>query len=536
MPHFSQLLAHRTLLKNIYRGIEREALRLDASGHFARDPHPHILGSALTHPYITTDYSESLLELITDPHHSVKALFEQLQAVHSFTLQSIPTQSLWCQSMPCELPSEADIPIAEYGTSNSGKLRHIYRKGLATRYGKKMQCIAGLHYNFSLPEELWQVLPFAGTSPKERQNNGYMALIRNFKRYSWLLMYLFGASPATNVSFLDNQQKALLQPLQIDGLPENTYHQPWATSLRMSDLGYHNDAQSNLKSCFNDLDSFAKQIYAAVTTPWAAYEEVGTHQHNEWTQLNTHILQIENEFYATIRPKRSHGRCERPVTALIKHGIQYIEVRCIDIDPFAPLGITPETCYFLDAFLLFCAVTDSPYFLPDGDCPLSEANFNTVVNEGRRPNLRLQRKQQSISITEWGLELIEQIRPYAQLLAEELDEESYLLSLEQQKAKLLDVTLCPSHRIIAGLQTNKISFNDYFLVLSQHNAQHNRDIVLSSNVIEHFKQQSQDSLQQQIHIETSDTISFEQYLQRFMDALTLEPDKHLSCNHQQKKA
>lgn len=526
MSQLSQLSAHRALLKNIRRGIEREAIRLDKTNQFARDPHPKALGSALTHPHITTDYSESLLELITDPHTSIRALFQQLQEVHAFTLQKLPNQSLWSQSMPCELPEEKDIPIAEYGSSNSGKLRHVYREGLAIRYGKKMQCIAGLHYNFSLPDELWQQLSFPGATQKERQNNGYMALIRNFKRYSWLLMYLFGASPAVNASFLDEKQKTLLQPFASDNTsPAKTYYLPWATSLRMSDLGYHNDAQSNLKSCFNDLNSFAQQIYTAVTTPWEAYEKIGTKKEDKWIQLNTNVLQIENEFYATIRPKRSHGRCERPVTALMKNGIQYIEVRCIDIDPFSPLGITPETCYFLDAFLLFCAIADSPLFAHGGECPVSEANFNAVVNKGLSPELRLQKEGQNVPMRQWGLELIEQIRPYAQLLADTLNDPGYLQSLSQQQSKLSDSTLCPAHQVLEAMKTAHVGFNTYFQQISQQNAQQNRAYPLASDIIHKFEQQSEESLRQQAEIERSDTISFEDYLQRFTNALTLHPEK-----------
>ncbi len=519
MPNLFKLKDHRSILSQIQRGIEREAIRIDATGQFARDPHPPVLGSALTHAHITTDYSEALIELITDPHTDVEQLFQQLQEVHSFVQQSVPEQSLWGQSMPCHLPAEVDIPIAEYGISNSGKLRHVYREGLAVRYGKKMQCIAGLHYNFSLPESLWTALDFEGDTAQEKQNNGYMALIRNFKRYSWLLMYLFGASPAVNASFLDEKPKAMLTPLE--GV-DNTYHLPYATSLRMSDLGYKNDAQSNLKSCFNELGSFAQQIYGAVTTSWPAYEKIGVKKDDKWIQLNTNILQIENEFYATIRPKRTHGRGERPITALIKNGIQYIEVRCIDIDPFEPLGIAPATARFLDAFLLFCAVTDSPKF-PSGMCQESEANFNLVVNEGRRPGLTLQQQGKEISLKEWGLDLIAQIRPYAEMLDAEYTGDDYIQALAQQEAKLKDIALCPSQRVIELLTQQNQNFNDSFLALSRAHSQHNQNYALDAATRSNFQQQSAESLAKQKQIEQEDNISFEQYLHNFMQALSLKP-------------
>lgn len=517
MPNLLKLKENQLLLKNIQRGIEREAIRLNANGQFSQDKHPEVLGSALTHSHITTDYSEALLELITNPHPTVEGLFKQLQEVHAFVQQSIPQQSLWGQSMPCHLPAEKDIPIAEYGSSNSGKLRHVYREGLAVRYGKKMQCIAGLHYNFSLPNELWTALEFEGNTAKEQQNNGYMALIRNFKRYSWLLMYLFGASPAVNASFLDDKQKAMLQPLGTD-----TYYLPYATSLRMSDLGYKNDAQSNLKSCFNELASFSQQIFNAVTTSWPAYERIGTKQDDKWIQLNTNILQIENEFYATIRPKRTHGRGERPITALMKHGIQYIEVRCIDIDPFEPLGISPSTARFLDAFLLFCALSDSPHF-PFGSCVTSEENFNKVVTEGRNPDLKLRYKGETISVKDWGLSLIEQIRPFAEMLDTQRGGETYSQALATQQAKLNDVTLCPSHKVIEMLQAQHKSFNEAFLTLSQLHTQHNQAYALDVATLSNFKKQSEESLAKQKQIEDEDNISFEQYLQNFMQALCLKP-------------
>lgn len=519
MPNLSKLKENQSLLKNIQRGVEREAIRLNAAGQFSQDRHPQVLGSALTHPHITTDYSEALLELITDPHTSVDSLFKQLQEVHAFVQQSVPEQSLWGQSMPCHLPAEQDIPIAEYGTSNSGKLRHVYREGLAVRYGKKMQCIAGLHYNFSLPNELWTALNFEGNTPQEQQNNGYMALIRNFKRYSWLLMYLFGASPVVNATFLDDKQKALLKPLNS---AQDSYYLPYATSLRMSDLGYKNDAQSNLKSCFNELTSFSKQIYDAVTTSWPDYEKIGTKQGDKWIQLNTNILQIENEFYATIRPKRTHGRGERPITALMKHGIQYIEVRCIDIDPFEPLGISPKTARFLDAFLLFCALSNSPRF-PTGSCHTSEDNFNKVVNEGRNPALMLHHEGQSIALKEWGLALIEQIRPFADMLDASNEGKDYAEALALQQAKLKDVTLCPSHKVIEMLQAQEKSFNEAFLGLSQLHSRHNQNYALDVATLANFQQQSEVSLAKQIQIEQEDNISFEQYLNNFMQALSLKP-------------
>ncbi|WP_159991300.1 glutamate--cysteine ligase [Pelistega ratti] len=515
----TNLQQYLPLLSQLQRGIERETIRLDNTGYFSQTPHPIVLGSALTHPYITTDYSESLLEIITDPQPSVEALRQQLLEVHTFVQQNIPDQILWGQSMPCELPKEEDIPIAQYGSSNSGKLRHVYRQGLAVRYGKKMQCIAGLHYNFSVPDALWDILPLSGGTHQDRQNNGYMGLIRNFRRYAWLLMYLFGASPAINGSFLDEQQKSFLKPL-FEG-QDHTYYLPWATSLRMSDLGYKNDTQAQLKSCFNDIHGFAKLIVDAVTTSWPAYEKIGTQKNGQWIQLNTNILQIENEFYSTIRPKRTHGRGERPVTALIKHGIQYIEVRCIDINPFDPLGIDADTCYFLDTFLVFCAIKESPLFGGSGDCTESNLNFNTVVNMGRKPNLQLSDHGKAVLLKDWGISLCEQLAPVAESLDTAYQTHHYTQALARQKAKLLDASLCPSHQVLSLLQQSNTSFNETFLKVSQQASHYLASVDLSDTVRQHLTQTVQDSLIKQKEIEASDNISFEAYLQQFIDALQL---------------
>ena len=202
------LLSERTnlsLLEQCLHGIERECLRVTGDARLAQTPHPEALGAALTHSQITTDYSESLLEFITPALADPVETLESLDKIHRFAYSKLGNEFLWSPSMPCPLPAEEDIPIAYYGTSNIGKLKYVYRQGLALRYGKTMQCIAGIHYNFSLPDSVWPLLQqtenFDGDA-RDYQSHAYIALIRNFRRYSWLLMYLFGASPALNASFL----------------------------------------------------------------------------------------------------------------------------------------------------------------------------------------------------------------------------------------------------------------------------------------------------------------------------------------------
>src|SRR5450432_3976781 len=183
------------VLTNLKRGIEKESLRARPDGTLATTPHPAKLGSALTHPFVTTDFSESQPELITGVHSSAEACLQELTEIHQIVYRAIGDEVLWCSSMPCGLPADDSIPIGRYGSSNVGRIKNVYRTGLSYRYGRRMQTISGIHYNFSLPT----LVPSAE----------YFGLIRNFRRQSWLLLYLFGASPAVCSSFVAGRSHEL---------------------------------------------------------------------------------------------------------------------------------------------------------------------------------------------------------------------------------------------------------------------------------------------------------------------------------------
>ena len=372
--------------------------------------------------------TESLLEFITPAEADPAETLADLERIHRFAYSKLGDEYLWSPSMPCPLPAEEDIPIARYGKSNIGTLKYVYRQGLALRYGKTMQCIAGIHYNFSLPEALWPVLQAAEGDTShtgDYQSASYIALIRNFRRYSWLLMYLFGSSPVLDASFLRGRQHELQQ------LDADTLYLPWATSLRMSDLGYQNNAQAGLTPCHNDLSSYTSSLRQAVSTPYPAYVSAGTKKDGVWQQLNTNVLQIENEYYSSIRPKRVTHSGERPIQALLSRGVQYVEVRCLDINPFKPVGIDLEEARFLDAFLLFCAFEDSPT-LAGPECRDCTGNFLKVVKEGRRPGLHLQRNGEAVLLQEWAGQLLERIALAADLLDRGVAQQPHHSALQAQ--------------------------------------------------------------------------------------------------------
>lgn len=507
------LQSHPEVLGKSLRGIEKEGLRVDVAGTLSKRPHPSALGSALTHPRITTDYSEALLELITGTHSNVDSLMAELDEVHRVVACSLNDELMWNHSMPARLPADNEIPIGWYGTSNTGMIKHVYRKGLAERYGRTMQCIAGLHYNFSFDESFWERLDLPQPTAQERRSSGYIALIRNFTRYSWLLMYLFGASPALSKNFLRGKLGDLVE------LDEQTMYLPHATSLRMSDLGYQNKAQSGLKLCYNDLSAFLERLYDAVTSPWPDYQAIGTHRHGEWIQLNTNVLQIENEFYSSIRPKRTTVPCERPITALAERGIQYIEVRCLDIDPTQPIGISAETARFVDAFILFCALQESPPFTDSGWCPESAANFAKVVKQGRQPELVLSTLGKDIPLKQWADELLDEISQCAHTLDEALNEKAYEKAVLTQREKVADPTKTPSAQFLEQLTSRQSSFLDVTLEQSAAHALSLKKAGLSPAELAFTQAQATQSLLEQQALEASDQESFDDYVARFHQAL-----------------
>ncbi|WP_301235538.1 glutamate--cysteine ligase [Pandoraea cepalis] len=507
---------HLALLGEGLSGIERETLRVEDNGALALTPHPRALGSALTNEEITTDYSESLLEFITPPQRDAADVIARLDEIHQFAYRKLGTELLWSDSMPPALPPEAVIPIADYGTSHIGKLKHVYRRGLALRYGKPMQCIAGIHYNFSLAEPLWALLrerEGATESARDYQSARYVALIRNFRRYSWLLMYLFGASPVLHAEFLRGREHGL------DAFDEGTLGLPYATSLRMSDLGYQNSAQSEVSPCYDCLPSYIDALTQAVSLPHPAYEALGTQRDGEWIQLSTNLLQIENEFYATIRPKRVTYSGERPVQALARRGVQYVEVRCIDIDPFQPVGIDVDTARFIDAFLLFCALEDSPS-CSDAENRENRDNFAHVVKEGRKPGLVLHRGGEAITLFDWAETLLDRIDRTAAAFDLQRGGAHYAHTMALQRAKVQDVSLTPSARVMAALEplrgTTGGAFQAFALAQSQRHAQTLRDMPLDARVVEHFETLARKSLDAQAELERTQVGDFDAFVANYL--------------------
>jgi glutamate--cysteine ligase len=490
----------REVALGLRRGVEKESLRATPNGSLALTPHPPALGSALTHPHITTDFSESQLELITGVHASAEACLEELERIHQFVYRNIGDEILWCASMPCNLPADDAIPIGRYGSSNSGRLKTVYRNGLAWRYGPRMQTISGIHYNFSLPG---------------MNNESHFALIRNFRRISWLPIYLFGASPAVCKTFVAGR------PHELQNLSENTLYLPHATSLRMGRLGYQSDAQASLAVSYNSLASYGASLYEALTVPYPSYEKIGIRGPaadgpDAYRQLSTSLLQIENEFYTTIRAKRPTRRGERPLHALRERGVEYVEVRLMDLDPFAPLGITEPTMRLLDLLLLHCHLSDSPNDSPRELYAVARNKLLTA-QRGREPGLQLERAGRQVTLQEWGAEILGECGPIAEALDAALGGAAYRDALAAASGVMGEPETAPSARVLHAMARNHAdSFVSFVLALSLLHKGSLRSTPMPADAERYFVRLAEKSLQEQKKIEASDSVDFETYRARYL--------------------
>ncbi len=494
------------VLRGIKRGFEKECLRVAADGTLARTPHPQALGSKLTHPWITTDYSEALLEYITPPSSNPDEPLAFLRDIHRYAVRHLGDEMTWAASMPCLLGEDAAIPLADYGSSNKARFKYVYREGLGLRYGRTMQTIAGVHYNWSLPEDFWRALHECCGSKDPLQDfisNRYFGLIRNFLRYSWLVPYLFGASPAINSSFLRDAH-----PDHVQELSPGTLYGPYATSLRMSDLGYQNRAQANLHVSFNSIGQYTEALEAAIRTPDPYYQQLGVRDGNHWKQLNANLLQIENEFYAAMRPKRV-GR-QRPAQALQKMGVEYVEMRLYDLNPMVDIGITPDQSVFADVLMLMCLFRDSPPISSREESENAE-NKRRVVNRGRQPGLHLLAHNREQPMRPLAHELFDDMAPFAEMMDTAHGGDTYTRAMQALRARIDQPDLTPSAQVLEAARTQG-GFLDYSLAVSE---QHKRSLLaqpLDADILARFEHSARESLNLQQRIEAGDTGSFEDYV------------------------
>lgn len=500
------------VLQNGLKGVEKESLRVSPDGRIEHSPHPQVLGSALSHEHITTDYSEALIELVTPAFRESWQLLQYLCDLHQFVYRHLGEQLLWATSMPCMLEGDADIPIARFGRSNIGRMKEVYRLGLGHRYGRMMQAISGVHFNYSFPQQFWPVL--AETLQQQRAGQSfiseqYFGLLRNYRRHGWLILYLFGNSPALCESFVRGRDH------QLEQFAAGTLYAPHATSLRMSDLGYRNKSQAGVQISVNGLDEYVRDLTAAVSTPHPEYQKLGVKVDGEYRQLNTNLLQIENEYYSYIRPKRVARSGEHPSQALRRGGVEYVEFRALDVSAFDPVGVNQNKLRFLEAFAALCVLKQSEP-IEAGEQAQLDANHAIVARRGREPGLKLNRNGRPIELRAWALELIDSMRGICELLDEGDERRQYTAALELQQTKIDDPDRTPSARSLQELRTTGESFAQFALRMSRVHKAYFVDLYPPNEQrLAEFSAEAEESLQRQAAIEAADDMTFDQFLARY---------------------
>jgi glutamate--cysteine ligase len=499
------------LIRGGLRGLEKESLRVGPAGHLSQRKHPETLGSALEHPYLTTDYSEALLEFVTPPTSANWHALQFLCDMHVFAHRGLDTELLWPASMPCVIDPEQAIPIADYGSSNAGMMRTIYRRGLGHRYGRAMQAIAGAHFNYSPPSSFWEAyrdwrrdsLPLGDFKSRE-----LMGLVRNYRRHAWLVIYLFGASPAFCKSFRPDGHPLLSE------LDRSTWHAPFATSLRMSDMGYRNKTQARLNISVNSLADYIAGLAHATSTREPDYEQIGVLVDGEYRQLNANILQIENEYYSSIRPKPER-RDVRPTRALERDGVGYVEIRSLDLNAGDPVGVNQAQLRFLEALALYCLLADSPPIDAVEQREIDARDLE-VARAGRTPGLQLVVGGRSAALFEQARAVLDGVGAVADLLDGEVAE-GFAAAVSQAREAVADPETTPSARLLAALREADTSFFEYGLDLARRHRSYFLSLPMDEARSRELEAVAAESLVAAAAAETRDDVPFDQYLRRYFE-------------------
>ncbi|MCL4130029.1 UNVERIFIED_CONTAM: hypothetical protein GTU68_037124 [Idotea baltica] len=505
-------------------GLEKETLRIDTAGHIAQTGHPEALGSALCNSQITTDFSESLLEMVTPPCTSVAEALEYMVGIHQFILPRLEDgEGLWNTSMPCVIDGDESIHIGRYGNSHNGIMKHVYRRGLGLRYGRRMQAIAGIHFNYSMSDiswPLWQSL-HKHEQPSEFSTStvGYFHMTRNLMRIGWMVPFLFGASPAICQTFLPSGADSDLATLN-----KHTRFAPFGTSLRMGEIGYRykEDAPIDLSVRHDSFENYLSDILAHVTTTHAAYAKEGiTDERGYHQQLNAKKLQIENEYYSSVRPKQIPEKGEMPLLALKREGIRYLELRSVDVNVFDPAGMHVEQLAMLEMLMVFAWLADSPPLMPD-EMDANKHNVQTVAHRGREAGLKLKYRNQSIMLVDWGQRILSSLEPIAQWMdscnCANGVENLYQTSLQQQMNKLNDPSLTPSARVVDELDQH----GSFFSMAMAHSSAHKEALITQATneaLQARLAQSVPDSIAAQKELEANCEGSFEDFLSNYFSQL-----------------
>lgn len=360
-------------------GLEREGLRVTEKGKLAVTPHPAIFGNKLKNPYITTDFSESQVEVVTPVYDTVQKTYEVLEGLCDIINSEIGDEYFWPQSMPCIIPEDDEIPIAIYDKSVHAKEYMDYRRGLIERYGAKKQLISGIHFNFSFKENFIDKLHQASApemSRKEFQDTLYLKLVRNYLRYRWLVVYLMGCSTSLHKTYI----KSCVD--QMTPVGKESYLCKTGPSFRNSTCGYKNKIA--LFPSYNSISEYTQDVR---------------------TFVDKGLISAPKELYTQIRMKAKG--VDNILESLENDGIKYLEIRTLDLNIFDKCGVAKDDLVFLHQLMLFLLV------LPESDFKNYQAegleNEEKTAVLGLEPDLMLMRDGEPISKTEWAVEIIREM-------------------------------------------------------------------------------------------------------------------------------
>ena len=499
---------HGSLFNLSKVGFEKENLRVVNSG-LSQRAHPDSLGSALCNHFITTDFSEAQLELVTPPFNDKIKGLNFLEDIHHFVSCNIESEILWPFSMPTIINTDKDIPIANYGSSNLGLFKRTYREGLSHRYSRKMQAISGIHYNYSVPEILWQstFLKKSFENSNQIRSSAYFNMLRNIFRVNWLILYLFGASPIITRSFITKNSQSLKQ------LDSQTFYLPYATSLRMSDYGYCNTRRNNLQVSMNSLEGYVSDLRKATNTPFDEFAAIQKTNTQIQQQINENLLQIDDEYYAVARAK-SKTISEQPTTSkLSQGGVDYIELRSLDLNPYSRTGIDKETILFLETLLIYCFIKQGENFTDDEIRHINH-NDSLVAQKGRKPNLCLSKNGKKTTLKDWGKQIVEDLLPIAAVL--DCNEMQYTHAIELMRKKINDPNLTLSGRFLDEILSKNLSFIDFGNTIGESNKTHYLNLEKSKNINWGLlEKESIDSHNQQKILEIDDRQSFKAFVENY---------------------
>ena len=482
-------------------GFEKESLRISNSS-ISQKSHPSKLGSALCNNYITTDFSESQLELVTPPFEEKMMGISFLEDIHHFVFNSLDDEILWPLSMPPLISSDQDIKIANYGSSNLGLFKATYRKGLSARYGRMMQTISGLHYNYSLSESIWESRFFdnddIGTN--HTRSKKYFNMLRNIYRLNWIVIYLFGASPIVPKSFLAKSREPFIE------LDNEYLYLPNATSLRMSSFGYQNKKRK-LQISLNSIDEYISDLRTATETASSEFQKIKNKENN---QINDSILQIDDEYYAIARAKSQSKYGLRTTSKLEKGGVDFIELRSLDLDPFSSIGIDEKTVYFLEVFFIYCFIKEG-HDIDSNEMKNIDFNDEIVATKGRSPQLKIINDSEKIKLRDWGNKILDDLLQIAEILDKENSNYTKAVSLAKYRMNNPNETL--SAQVLDGVFNSNKSFLEFGMDLATRNKDYYSNRKQSDTYGKYFfETEAKRSLVEQKKLEINDTRSFKSFL------------------------